>query len=249
MLGEFVVIVLSVLVALAVDDWRQYRANRELQTYLLGRLSVDLLADAADLVLAQTNTAQRQWMLEAVAADLSDGIADGQPFLSPPDSLSSLAGVRARLEALGRTSGSAFRDWEPRRDPLIVFRNAPPEFDLTDDTFQEMIASGTLQSLPDPVLRSEITRYYRIARDFGDNTRRGGQYQARLEDALALVGVATADPLSLVDIAAAVDRDPRATVEIRRSMNDMATQQNDFQLIEAARSRLASLLERGPGAS
>ena len=60
LVGEFAVIVLGVLVALGFDDWRQNRADRELEQYLLGRLSNDLVADATDLKLAQVMAARRE---------------------------------------------------------------------------------------------------------------------------------------------------------------------------------------------
>ena len=52
-LGEFIVIVLGVLVALAVDDWRDYRSDRVLEQHLIGRLAADLRADEADLELSR----------------------------------------------------------------------------------------------------------------------------------------------------------------------------------------------------
>jgi hypothetical protein len=49
LIGEFVVIVLGVLVALAVDDWNQERSDRELEINLLDRMQSEVLADGADL--------------------------------------------------------------------------------------------------------------------------------------------------------------------------------------------------------
>jgi len=47
--AEAIVIIFSVLVALALDDWRDARAERALEHYLMVSLKEDLTADLAEL--------------------------------------------------------------------------------------------------------------------------------------------------------------------------------------------------------
>ena len=52
LLGEFVIVVVGVLAALWVDDWREARSDRELETHLLEGLRSDLTRDSADIASA-----------------------------------------------------------------------------------------------------------------------------------------------------------------------------------------------------
>ncbi len=248
-IGEFVVIVLGVLVALGVDDWRQYRVDRELEAHLLARLADDLSADAADLAMAQTMAARRQWILHALVTDLGDGAADGQPALSPPDSLVNPVRVQELLRARGRApqAGPLFREWAPTTAPLNTFEGYA-EFDLADDSFQEMLVGGGLRILRDAAIRTRILAYYRTAEDMGENERRMAQYQPRLEAALASVGVALGDSLTLSELASRVARESSVGVEIRRAQTDVRYQLLFLGFIDESRSGLESLLAEVAGA-
>jgi hypothetical protein len=149
-LGEFVVIVLGVLVALAVDDWAQHRSDRNVESDLLERLREDLVADAADLALAQSQVARRLWLFE----ELERALRDGTPPSPPPDSLLNLDRISPLLEAAGRSD--PFEDWHaPLEAPLLALRGYP-EFDISDDSYREMLATGALRTLRHGELRSAI---------------------------------------------------------------------------------------------
>jgi hypothetical protein len=145
--GEFVVIVVGVLVALAVDDFAQRRADRELEGHLTERLWTDLAADAGDLALAQTQVARRRWLFAA----FEESLRTGQPPASPPDSLVRMEGAARLLEDAGRPGEAAdAREWtDPIARPLLSLRRKP-EFDLSDDAYQEMLSVGALRILGDP---------------------------------------------------------------------------------------------------
>ena len=239
--GEFVVIVLGVLVAFGVDDWRQYRADRELEAHLLERLEEDLKADAADLALARTTVVRRQWLLGALLTDVEDGVGDARPYEPPPDSLVDPTETRALLLAVGRLGGSIFESWDPLKAPLGAFA-VFAEFDLSDDSFQEMLGSGAFRTLRDRSLRSGILAYYRTAADMGENERRQALYQPRLEDALSEVGITLGDSVSFARLASRVAADARLAVEIRRSLNDMRLQLLFLGFLDGARFRLESSL-------
>ena len=236
-LGEFIVIVLGVLVALAVDDWRDYRSDRVLEQHLIGRLAADLRADEADLELSRTLVARRLWVLREWLAKL-DGSDDGR--LAPPDSLVNPERARALLEAQGR--GTFSRAWDPLGRPLLSFTTFP-EFDLSDDSYQEMLASGALQTIEDEELRSAILAYYRTAEDIGGNERRVGQYQGRLETALSSLGVAVIDSLTLSQLASRVAPGSPVHAELRRSLRDVLFQLTFLNTLVDARCALESTLE------
>ena len=237
-IGEFVVIVLGVLVALAVDDWRDYRADRALERHLLVRLAADLKADEADLEFSRALVARRLWVLREVVSKVA-GSEDRQ--LVPPDSLLNPGRARSLLEAQGR-SGLLLERWEPIQQPLGSF-TAFPEFDLSDDSYREMLASGALQTIEDADLRSAILAYYRTAEDIGGNERRVGQYQARLETALSSIGVTVIDGLTLSEFASRIPTGSTVHAELRRSLRDVVFQLAFLNLLVAARSELEGALE------
>ncbi len=164
--AELVVIVVGVLVALAVDDLAQGRADRELEAHLLQRLSEDLVADASDLALAQVHVARRQWLFGELARVLDEG---GPPS-PPPDSILKMRRHGALLEAAGRLDEADWaRSWDDSFDrPLFALRGSP-DFDLSDDSYREMLEAGALRTLRDHDLRSAIMAYYRTAEDDAAN--------------------------------------------------------------------------------
>ena len=109
--GELHVIVVGVLVALAVDDLMQRRADRELEAHLLDRLRDDLVADAGDLAFARVQISRRKWFFDTMARVLAEGGA----VPPPPDSLVSMPREVALLDAAGRAE-VRFRDPFRRRD-------------------------------------------------------------------------------------------------------------------------------------
>ena len=67
--SELLIVLAGVLIALYADDWRQERADREVEQSLLERLAFDLVADATDLAVAQTMVARRLLVLDALTGD------------------------------------------------------------------------------------------------------------------------------------------------------------------------------------
>ena len=120
-LSEFAVIVVGVLVALGVDDARQFLADRSLEADLLVRMTRDLEVDANDLRGAYTMGKRRRWLYEQLLA-AGDPQSTMQPRSYP------------ELEILEATSAMSHRQWDSIGAPLsqlIMF----PEFDLSDDSY------------------------------------------------------------------------------------------------------------------
>ena len=86
---EFVVIVLGVLCALAVDEWRQEQALKDQRRHVLISLLTDLREDKEDYAHFLQFTQER-----ATAADYLDKLANGSNAVLP-------AGVQNAGEALG----------------------------------------------------------------------------------------------------------------------------------------------------
>ena len=239
LIGEFVVIVLGVLVALGVDDWNQERSDRELEINLLDRMQSELLADGADLASADVDARARDWVLDAVLAELGD--EDAAARLKPQrlDSLRHPTRRDSLRAAAGRGASPPF-DLVAR--PLRIFRYRP-EFDLSSDAYQEMITTGTLGIVRDNEVRSTIMFYYRWARDQADNERQDAGYRVRLEDALASIGVAPGDDLTLAELASRAQGSPTFAVEVRRAQNSIRMQSEYYSRIETVRRELEDVLK------
>lgn len=127
---EFVTIVVGVLVALAVDQMAQNRADRSLETEYLRALAEDLRADSStydSLMLPHLVTAAAS--LDEVGGVIRDAGA------SPVDTASV-------LQAL--VLGSAY----------------VTQFETRRSTFDELLATGRLQLVRSADVRSRVLRYY-----------------------------------------------------------------------------------------
>lgn len=230
--GEFLVIVVGVLVALGVDDWRQYHDDRQLEEHLLDRLQAELLADASDLASARREVNARLWVLDAVLAELRDPNAAARLQPQRLEALQNPPLLDSLRTASGRGSTWTF---DPVAEPLGRTFRLWPEFDLSDDAYQEMLATGSLGLIRDRELRSAMMRYYRVAEDQGGNERRAGEYQDRFEGALAAIGLTPGDPVTIAQFVSRARQAPGFPVEARLAQSRMRAQLVYYSNIDAAR--------------
>jgi hypothetical protein len=134
---EFIVIVIGVLVALAVDDWRQTRADRELEKHLLTSLRADLEKDEFDAQFQQE--AQKK---------LRDAVDHILAVVDHP-----LAPTNANKDATGNEINASL--W------LLKHRI---ELEIADGTYSEMIATGSFKVIRNTALRTQISKYYTDSR-------------------------------------------------------------------------------------
>ena len=130
---EFIVIVVGVLAALAVDDWRKTRADRALENHLLTSLHADLEADEID--------AKGQEDLEQGHRDAVDHIL---AVVDHPLALST-----AKKDTTGSEIDASL--W-------ILWWKA--ELEVADSTYSEMIATGSFKVIRNTALRDQISKYY-----------------------------------------------------------------------------------------
>lgn len=239
LIGEFLIIVLGVLVALAVDDWAQQREDHALEAELLTRMEAELVADGADLASAEREVRARLWVLDAVLAELGDAAAADRLRPGRLDSLQRPVLVDSLRAAARRGPTWSF---DPVGEPMGRAFTLWPEFDLSNDVHQEMLATGSLGIVQDRALRAAIMRYYRTARDQGGNERRAGEFQDRFEEGLMSLGVAPGDRLNLSQLAARARNHPTFSVEARWASNRLRAQLIYYSNIERARRALEQRL-------
>lgn len=130
--AETLVIVIGVLIALGLDDYRTAQQERRLEIDYIQRIQDDLDQDFEYIAqIMQPRVKTKRASLELVAP-----VIRGQAPV-PDDEFEFLKNV-----SLGGVLGGSTDDW------------------YRDTTFQDMRATGNLRLIRDPAVRAEITDYY-----------------------------------------------------------------------------------------
>lgn len=139
-LGEFVVIVLGILGAFAVDEYREAERDREVANQYLQQLVQDLVRDRHQMV----NTQRRihgellaaDQILLLLGADLTH-YWNEVPFYTSP-------------------ARDSFSDADIRVNELGEFESFQPYV----STYSSIVSNGDLRTIADPTLRRAIVSYY-----------------------------------------------------------------------------------------
>ena len=231
LVAEFIIIVVGVLVALGVDDIRESREDRRLEEHLVARLLVDLGRDLEDLERVTLRARRRAWIADACLLGVGDPSAEGgTPYPS-------WTGEATPPSGLPNPSD------DPDSAPLEEF-HAGTEFDLSDATYSEMLATGSLRVIQSFELRGAIADYYFVARDFRAAEQRQGQSQEYILDAFQRVGIAPGDSLSLVEVIQKLQLEPGMATELRRFRHHVKVQLSYYADIRAAAQELLSFLQQ-----
>jgi hypothetical protein len=149
-IGEIILVVMGILIALAINNRRQWERDRQDEKIYLSRLVEDLSMDNVDIkeanLFAYKRIAISTWVLE----QLGDSSANFEPKF--------LLKKAAEIEPINQ-------DWTKDSLGLAITRLLSPRiFDHNEVTFQEMISTSKIQVIQDLTLRSAINRHYIAAR-------------------------------------------------------------------------------------
>jgi hypothetical protein len=178
---EFIVIVIGVLAALAVDDWRQTRADRALENHLLSSLRADLEADEIDAKFQ-----------EEAEQKLRDAVDHILAVVDHP-----LAPTNASKDATGNEINASL--W------LLKHRI---ELEIADGTYSEMIATGSCKVIRNTALRTQISKYYTDSRSKLRIPARMVDPRPEFLTALASVGVVEGFADQLPDLVERLKSEP-----------------------------------------
>jgi hypothetical protein len=134
-LGELVVIVLGVLIALGVDDWRATREERRTEAYYLDALARDLAVDTLEI--------------HRLLADLDSVTIAGHTL--------ALLWKDPRIYPLPDHLANARVEWS--RAPGMLYTRLG-DFQSSRATYDQMIAAGDLKVVRSSRLREELANYY-----------------------------------------------------------------------------------------
>jgi len=152
-IGEIVLVVIGILIALSINNWNSERINRKQEKEYLSRLVVDLEKDLENLQGTVTRYQQKLILGKIVVDQLGEN--NSEFFLS----------TDAYQDALKRFNGKD--DWTPPEqfgsklyDILKIYL-----FNQRRVTFDEMISTGKIEIIKDQNLRTLIQEYYPQADD------------------------------------------------------------------------------------
>jgi len=202
-LGEFAIIVVGVLVALAVDDLRQDFEDGRTEEHILHRLARDVERDLDDLDRVILRAERRIWVAEALLREMRDPWAEAESPLP-------------ERGAWADPSRSAFDlPFDPVQRPLREFLTWT-EFDLSEATYRELLQTGVIRVIRSDDLREEISRYYFRAVDATRSDQRNGVAQEGILETLLRAGLVPTDPVSMDEVVERLRKNAESGVEIRK---------------------------------
>ena len=147
-MGEIVLVVIGILIALSINNWNSERINRKQEKEYLSRLVVDLEKDLDNLQSTFTRYQQKLILGKIVVDQLGEN--NSEFFLT----------TDAYRDALKRFNGKD--GWTPPEQfgsklyqILTIYL-----FNLRRVTFDEMISTRKIEIIQDPNLRTLIQEYY-----------------------------------------------------------------------------------------
>jgi hypothetical protein len=226
--AEFAIIVLGVLVALGVDDWRSGRADLDREAYFLGSLAEDLEADLVDFQAAHANAQARI----AAAAFVISELGARRPVASGRQSVSTSTPFAPKPDA------PMPQDLTAALQQLAAVAN----FDLARGTHEEILSTGSFGLIRSGLIRRHISQYYAFAanRSEADNRIREALFQ--YYEALWLAGLAPGDDGDLLREVPDESRE-QLMAAIRLNWGLAATQSSIAKELEASAKELLAALE------
>jgi len=158
--AEFVIVVVGVLAAFAVENWRQSRSDTSAERHLLEGIVSDLTRDLQDLegalVSARARIAATDELLKLVG-DPDAGVVHATPPQNAPIGIGfSFRGETAVPDAV--RSLYPPESFDAQQALLLTGHFA--KFDVSDGSYGEARATGQVELIGDADLRSAIAAYY-----------------------------------------------------------------------------------------
>ena len=232
--AEFGVIVLGVLVALAVDDWRAAESDRAREAYFLSSLREDLRADIADFRAAKANGQARV----AAAAYITEHLGARRPTAYGRESMSGTASFAPAPDATLPESLTA------AMQQMATVAN----FDFSDGTHEEILSTASFGIIRSEEIRRAISGYYSFTVNRGEADNRIREALFQYYEALRVAGLAPGDNGELLRQLTNESREPLLAA-VRLNWGLAATQGQIADELEAQAQALIALLDQYDPAS
>ena len=165
-IGEFFVIVLGVLAALAVDSWSEERNNRALEQEYLARIAEDLNRDVAEIEETINASILQARSATTLLSILDDPLTDHVP--------------RFRSDVLKAIDFSvpANEEFDIPLKRLVWLVARDRNFGPRRNTYDELLATGRIVVIDDPALRTSIIEHYALIEDVVEDLQGWAQIPA-----------------------------------------------------------------------
>jgi type II secretory pathway pseudopilin PulG len=224
--AEFVIIVVGVLAALAVDDWQAGVERRAAAERVIGTMEVDLTESVADLREAIASARVRQSALVEILRRLGEPLPPADEWIPWSD---------APFDSLSGPSVTMFDG--PSEAALFSAPAWVQVFDPRTAAFDELRSTGGLAALRDQTVRDRIVRLYAEMIDFAESNQFMRSDQAALQNAWEAAGVVPGDWLPPDETLRRLGADPRAVASIRRSYLRALDQVRSYSVVADAFER------------
>jgi hypothetical protein len=249
LVGEFVLIVVGVLAALAVDDWRESRGDRAMEQYLLQGIRADLTRDSIDIGTAVASAEARAAAADellAFAGDPEVGVVHRAATVTPLTT--GVAGVSASQDEFTAILMAAREKYPPGTSmPQQALHQVGvlQRLDQADATYREASSSGRLDVIRDRDLRDAIRNYYFTATRFGNTVDNrvdaGGQ---QLRNVLGEVGLSPDGGVSDSFVLETLKGSRQVAAELKNTRGLAVRQIQNHLIVLAARDELAARIDR-----
>jgi len=226
--AEFAIIVLGVLVALGVDDWRSSQAELEREAYFITGLIEDLQADIVDFRAAGANARARVAAASFVIAELGAR----SPVASWRPSIGESAPLTPHPDA------PTPQDLTSALQQLAAVAN----FDFAAGTYEEILSTGSFGVIRSEAIRRGISQYYAFAASRGEADNRIREVLFQYYEALQFAGLAPGDDGELLRRVPSESRE-RLMAAIRLGWGVAANQSKIAEDLEAEATVLLALLK------
>lgn len=243
-MAEFVLIVVGVLAALAVEDWRESRGDRERETHLLEGVRSDLARDLTDLDGSVRSAFARMAAADDLLARINHPDAD-MVSLSPLGERRTMPSpLSIDYEPFLKEARQLHPQLSVTAQEAVLMATTPAVFDIADATYAEATASGQIDVLTDLELRRAIATYYFDANRFGPTMdQRVESSVERLTGAFARAGISPGGDASHEQIIRAIRQDEVLVAELMNMRYSSAIQVDRHRFMIAAAVDLAARLD------
>jgi len=150
-IGEIVLVVIGILIALSINNWNEDRKDATLEKYYLKRLISDLEADIAEIDTTVKYASEYigigNNILNLLGQNYASDISKSKDSLNVKFTMNALENYLKNIstENFGSSFGYLF-------DERIV--------DMNNFTYNELVSTGNFEVIDNPILRKNLTNYY-----------------------------------------------------------------------------------------
>ena len=236
--AEFVVIVVGVLVAFAVDDWRAGVERREQALRLIGTMEADIAASVEDLREAASSARVRRDAIVELLRLAGEPLPPGNEWTPWED-----------VDFSGLRGAIMLQIQERQGESLLMLPMYVQVFDPRTAAFDELRNTGGLASIPDPEVQRQILEFFGMVLDFAESNQFLRTDQFALQESWQRAGIVASDWIPQEEFLRRLRGSPEALAALRRNYVRAVDQGRGYPLLaDSLDAQGARIVERARAA-